>query len=173
MKENKIIIFTSLTIALIAEAFLFYIIYFNQEKIDPILTADLHITLNGCFNFFSALALIGAYRAVKNQQIIKHRNFIFIALIFSAFFLINYIIYHLSAGHTVYQNENLRIIYLIILISHLICSTLSLPLIFITFTLGMLQKKELHRKLAPFTFKLWMYVSVSGVWLVIFLKYLQ
>jgi putative membrane protein len=171
MMKVKKNIFLSLTLALMAEIILIYIIYFNDYKIEPIMPSELQISINGTLNFLSAMSLFIAYKFIKRAKIKMHIIFILIAMCFSALFLINYIIYHLSAGHTVFQHEYLRPYYLFILITHLLSSIICLPLVFTTFSLGVFKHLSTHKRLAPLTFKLWMYVSISGVALVLFLKF--
>ena len=92
MKPENKVVFSSLFISLIAEIFLIYIIYFNDYKISPVMPASIQVTINGVFNFCSALCLLIAIYFIKIKKIRMHRNFIFAAMIFSALFLINYIL---------------------------------------------------------------------------------
>ena len=56
-----------------------------------------------------------------------------------------------------------RPIYLVILITHVILAVVILPLIFMTFSRALKARYELHKKIAKWTWPLWMYVSITGV----------
>ena len=172
MSEKKVI-FLSLFLALIAEAFLIFIIYFNPQKIAPLYNPSLQMTMNGVFNFCSGFALLIAFKFIKNKKIKLHIIWIHIALLSSAFFIVNYIIYHLSVGHVIYNNPNWRTLYLTILGTHLLASVICLPLIFVTYGLAIKGFKVGHKKIAKYTFFLWEYVSVTGVLLIFFLKFIH
>lgn len=171
MTKVKTALMSSFIVAIIAEIFLMFIIYFNPYKIEPLLSIQEHLTINQTFNALSALFLIAAVVAIKKYKCQKtHKIFIHLALASSAVFLISYIFYHLSVGHVTFNNLELRSYYLFILISHLVTSFLVLPLIFATYTLGFMGEFDLHKLIAKPTAICWLYVSLTGVLLVYFLK---
>jgi putative membrane protein len=109
--------------------------------------------------------------AIKQKQVEKHQKFMLTAFAFSTLFLISYITYHHLHGDSKFQGTGIiRPIYFFILISHILLSIPTLPLVLTTFTLAGLKKWEKHKKLARITAPLWLYVSVSGVLVVLFLK---
>jgi putative membrane protein len=57
----------------------------------------------------------------------------------------------------------LRSVYLPLLISHIVLATVTLPLVLITFFFSLSGRFPQHRKVARWTFPLWLYVSVTGV----------
>ena len=168
-KTNKIIAL-SMSVAILAELFLVFIIYYNPYKIDPIYDSGLQSTVSGFLNALSAITLIVAYKFIKRKKVTAHIVFIHFALLFSALFLINYIFYHLSVGHVKFTNLELRPLYLIILTTHLLGSVISLPLIFTSYCFGFFNLTEHHKTFAKITFFLWEYVSITGVLIVVFLK---
>ena len=170
---NKRITVYALTTAIIAEIFLIFIIYFNPNKIEPVMDSQLQSLLSGSLNALSAIALFIAYLFVKKKNTKWHKIFIHIALVFSSLFLVNYILYHMSVGHIKYLNEDFRTLYLFILITHLLTSVISLPMIFITYALGITGRLQEHLKIAKMTFLLWEYVSVTGVIVVYMLNFLK
>ena len=91
----------------------------------------------------------------------------------SALFLVNYIFYHLAVGHISFTNESFKIPYYIILITHLLMSVISLPLVFLTYAFGFLNRLQEHKKIAKITFFAWEYVSITGVIIVLCLKFLN
>ena len=57
----------------------------------------------------------------------------------------------------------LRTIYLAMLASHILLSIVALPLVLITFFFSLTGRIPMHRKMARWTFPIWLYVSVTGV----------
>lgn len=169
-KTNKIIA-VSMSFAILAELFLVFIIYYNPYKINPIYDSNLQSLVSGFLNALSAITLAIAYYFIKTKKITAHIVFVHFALLFSALFLINYIFYHLSVGHVKFTNFELRPLYLFILITHLLGSLISLPLIFTSYFFGYFNLLNNHKVFAKITFFLWEYVSITGVLIVVFLKF--
>jgi putative membrane protein len=86
------------------------------------------------------------------------------AFAFSTLFLISYIINYSLHGESHYPGHSLiRTIYLCILTSHVVLSVVALPMILITFFFSLTGRIPMHRKIARWTFPIWLYVSVTGV----------
>ncbi|MBT4793389.1 MAG: DUF420 domain-containing protein [Halobacteriovoraceae bacterium] len=171
--STKKLLFISVGLGLLVKIFLIYIIYFNPIKIIPIAAPSTQSWISATANTLSAVSLIIAFMAIKKNQRQAHIIFIHMALFFSFLFLVNYIFYHLAIGHVRFTNSTYFIPYFGILITHLICAAIALPLIFYTYTLGLFQKLSAHKKLAKITFSLWLYVSITGVMIVLMLKLLN
>ena len=54
-------------------------------------------------------------------------------------------------------------VYLPLLASHIILAVVALPLILVTFFFSLSGQISQHRKIARWTFPLWLYVSITGV----------
>jgi putative membrane protein len=90
----------------------------------------------------------------------------FTAFIFSSLFLVSYITNHALHGDAKFPTTHptARFIYLWILLTpHILASMVALPLILITFFFSLTGRIPWHRRIARYTFPLWLYVSVSGV----------
>lgn len=88
----------------------------------------------------------------------------FCALIFSSIFLAGYLTFHYHHGSTKFPDLGwIKTIYLVILIPHIILAAVMVPMIVATFIFALKGDFERHRKMARFTFPIWMYVSVTGV----------
>jgi putative membrane protein len=88
----------------------------------------------------------------------------FVAFASSALFLVNYIYYHFSHGDTHFVGQGVvRPIYFTILISHVLLSVVTFPMILTSFYLGLSDRIEIHRRLSRWTWAGWMYVSTTGV----------
>jgi putative membrane protein len=93
------------------------------------------------------------------------------ALLFSALFLISYIVYHTFHGDSKFLGEGwIRPVYFFVLISHIALSGICLPMILVTVSLSLLKHFPIHKRWARWTFPIWAYVSVTGVAIYLMLK---
>ena len=120
--------------------------------------------LNACLNATSALFLLLAYRAIRRLEIDRHRRLMIAAAITSAVFLASYLTYHAKVGSVRFTGQGpVRTVYFAILISHTILAVAVLPLVLRTLYLGLRRRDDKHRRIARWTFPIWLYVSVTGV----------
>jgi putative membrane protein len=83
---------------------------------------------------------------------------------FSSLFLVSYIVNHALHGDTRFPGHGtIRTVYLSILASHIFLSVVALPLVLITFFFSLTGRFPTHKRIARFTFPIWLYVSVTGV----------
>jgi putative membrane protein len=144
-------------------AFLIWLIYFKGRVAAPEWVSSLPAA-NAAFNSLSALCLLGGYLNIRRRNIATHKRFMLSATAFSALFLISYITYHSYHGDTRFPGQGwVRPAYFALLISHIALSMVALPLIFATLYFSLSGKFPFHRKVARWTFPIWMYVSVTGV----------
>jgi uncharacterized membrane protein YozB (DUF420 family) len=118
--------------------------------------------LNALLNATSAVLLALGYRAVRRQAIAVHARFMVAAFVTSTLFLASYVTYHILAGSKTYTGP-LRAVYLPILLSHIVLAAATVPLAALTLALAALGRFERHRRIARWTFPIWIYVSVTGV----------
>ena len=86
------------------------------------------------------------------------------AIVLSVLFLLSYIAHHLFAGETKFGGEGIsRIIYFIILFSHIPLAAIILPFILFTAYRALTGEYESHKKLVRITWPVWFYVAVTGV----------
>jgi putative membrane protein len=120
--------------------------------------------INACFNAGSTLLLIAGYVLIKRQRQIAHRNCMIGALITSTLFLAGYLTYHAYAGSTRFRDPQwFRPIYLAILLTHTILAAAVVPLVLVTVVPALRERWDRHRRIARWTWPIWMYVSVTGV----------
>lgn len=94
----------------------------------------------------------------------RHRASMLVALAVSAMFLVSYLIYHFNAGLAKFGGEGaIRPIYFSILILHVVAAVVITPLVPVTVFRALSGRYDRHRKIARWTWPLWMYVAVSGV----------
>lgn len=160
-KYNKWIIALSVIIP-VAVAVLFKIklkdLGFNVAPL-PILP-PIYASING----ITAVLLITAVIAIKNGNRKRHELLMKIAIACSLVFLILYIAYHMTTDSTPYGGAGFdRYAYFFILISHIILSIATIPLVLITYVRALAEKFDKHKKIAIITFPIWLYVAVTGV----------
>jgi putative membrane protein len=121
-------------------------------------------TVNACLNAVSAVFLLLGHRAIRRFEIDRHRRLMVSAAVTSAVFLASYLTYHAKAGSMRFAGQGLvRPVYFTILISHTILAAAVLPLALRTLYLGWKRRDDRHRRLARWTYPIWLYVSVTGV----------
>jgi putative membrane protein len=158
------VIFGIIAISAVASLFLCWLVYYHPPT-DVAGTQLLFLpALNALLNALSAVALVIGFFFIRVKRISQHRAAMFTAFIFSTLFLVTYITNHALHGDMHFQGQGLaRYIYFPLLISHIGLSVVALPLILITFFLSLTGRFPAHRRLARFTFPIWLYVSVTGV----------
>ena len=94
----------------------------------------------------------------------RHRASMLAAFVVSGAFLVSYLIYHLTAGLAKFGGEGaIRPIYFTILIVHVVAAVVITPLVPMTLFRALAGRLDRHRKIARWTWPLWMYVALSGV----------
>jgi len=152
-----------LTVSAAAIGFLFWLVYgaSHGPRTDALSWLP---GLNALFNSLSALCLGVGVSHIRAGRRETHRRFMLAALLCSALFLVSYIVHHALHGDTRFLGQGaIRPVYFSILISHVLLSIVVLPLVLTTAFLALTERFPFHRKVARWTFPLWMYVSVTGV----------
>ena len=128
-------------------------------------------TLNAIFNTLTlVLLLIGLY-SIKQDKRERHRNLMIAALVFSTLFLASYLTYHAHFGHKVFPPLGwIKTLYLSILVPHIILAVLMVPFILLTFYFALTKQWERHARMARLTFPIWVFVSITGIVIYIFLQ---
>ena len=115
-------------------------------------------------NAITAIVLTLAYLAIKNKNILIHERLMKIAIGLSVIFLIMYVAYHMTSDPTPYGGSGiLRTTYYFILISHILLSIGIIPLVLVTYVRAISNLFIEHKKIARYTFPIWMYIAVTGV----------
>lgn len=164
----SVIVFTAITIL-------------TRVKLEVNPGFDIHMfaKLNAIINSTVAILLVVSLIVIRFRKAYAlHRNLMITAMILSILFLISYVCHHLFAGETRFGDVNhdgivselekqavgtSRVIYYIILGTHIPLAGIVLPFILFTAYRGLTGQYEKHRKLARITWPLWFYVAVTGV----------
>ena len=121
--------------------------------------------INASLNGLSVVFLTLGFISIKRGNKLAHRNCMIAAFTTSVVFLACYLTYH-ALSHTVtrfLEPAWFRPYYLFILITHTILATAIVPLILVTLWRAKKENFEAHKKVARWTWPLWLYVSVTGV----------
>jgi putative membrane protein len=155
------------------------VVLLGKFQLEVDLGFDVHIfaTANAIINATVAVLLVAALWAVKNNQYTLHKKLMLAALVLSVLFLVSYIAHHLLAGEAKFGDSNhdglvdeqellavgnTRLIYFIILITHIFLAAIILPFILFTAYRALTAEYTLHKKLAKITWPLWLYVAITG-----------
>ena len=156
------------------------IVVLSRYKLNVDLGFDVHLfaKANAVINSCVAILLVVALIAVKQRKYLLHKKLMIAAMVLSILFLISYICHHLFAGETKFGDINhdgivtdlekaavgsSRIIYYIILGTHIPLAGIILPFILFSAYRAMTGEFEKHKKLTRITWPIWFYVAVTGV----------
>lgn len=127
---------------------------------------DIHSlpALNATLNATATVLLLTGYRLIRQRRIQAHRRVMLTAFGVSIAFLISYLIYHSQVGSVHYAKTGaIRLVYFSILTTHTILAAAVPVLAIITLKRALAGNFERHRRIARWTFPIWLYVSVTGV----------
>ena len=120
--------------------------------------------VNATLNATAAILLGTGYTLIRRKQIQAHRRVMLTAFGVSVAFLICYVIYHAQVGSVHYPKTGaIRVVYYTILITHTLLAASVPVLAIITLRRALRGDFVRHRKIARWTFPIWLYVSVTGV----------
>ncbi len=140
----------------------------------PVCLADSVLPhVNASLNALAIVLLCLGYYFIRHGRERAHRNAMLSCFATSIVFLACYLTYHYGYGHTVFDREQYPIaayVYYVLLATHVPLAALVPILAMITIYLGLTDRRKTHRKLARWTFPIWLYVSITGV-LVYFMIY--
>jgi uncharacterized membrane protein YozB (DUF420 family) len=120
--------------------------------------------LNAILNATSGVLLVTGYLFIRRRRINAHRNCLIAALIASTVFLASYLTYHYYHGTTRFAGTGfVRPLYFAILLTHTVLAVVIVPFIIVTLSRAARGDFARHRRIARWTFPMWLYVSVTGV----------
>lgn len=132
--------------------------------------------LNATLNSISALLLITGFIFIRRRNITAHKKCMLAAFVVSMLFLVCYITYHtllvyyLGQGPTRFRGTGwVRPVYFTILLTHTVLAVAITPMVLITLFRALRERFDKHRRIARWTFPAWLYVSVTGVLVYLFL----
>ncbi|MGO1752650.1 MAG: DUF420 domain-containing protein [Psychroflexus sp.] len=169
-KFDKYAVPTIITLSILVPIIVLVLMYLPERS--NLLGVDV-----GTFPFFhaiinalTALLLIIGYRMILKQKRKQHQFFMMTAFALSVVFLVSYVISKISNDPVPYGGEGLlKGIYFFILITHIILSAIIVPLVLFTIYRAISGNFEKHKKIARWTFPIWLYVAITGVLVYLFM----
>jgi uncharacterized membrane protein YozB (DUF420 family) len=140
-----------------------------EPKLDDLLELLPH--LNAGLNALAAVLLVAGFVLIKQKKETAHKWTMLTCFGVSVVFLVCYLTYHQllhqatgSRGRA-FEHDNAAILwgYRLLLISHVLLAAAVPFLAVTTIYFGLRDDRRRHRKLAKWTFPIWLYVSVTGV----------
>ncbi len=120
--------------------------------------------VNAGMNLTSTVLLLAGVRYIRRRELRKHRRCMIGAVTASALFLVLYLLrFYLTGTHTFEGPAMVRPIYLVVLFSHMVLAAAVVPLVLRLLYLLRRRRFKAHRRLARWTFPIWLYVSVTGL----------
>ncbi len=120
--------------------------------------------LNATLNATSGILLLAGWLMIRRRRIAVHRRCMVAAFVTSCLFLVSYVVYHAQAGSRPFPGHGaVRPIYFTILVTHVVLAAAIVPLALVTLRRAVRGDYVRHRRIARWTYPVWMYVSVTGV----------
>ncbi len=135
----------------------------RQIKIDTDIDFSFLPPFHSSLNALAAVSLIAALYFIKNKNVVAHQRCIYLAMGFSAMFLLSYVTYHITTPETRFGGEGtIKYIYLFLLLTHVVLAAVILPFILFTFIRAYTGQIDRHRAMARWVFPFWLYVAITG-----------
>ena len=142
------------------------VVLLNRIQVPTSGTWDIHVfaKVNAVINSLVSLLLLAGLFTAKAGKWAAHRSAMLGAMVLSILFLVSYILHHLFAGETAFGGTGtIKVVYYIILATHIILAGGSLPFILLTAYRALSAKYPAHRPLAPRRPLGWFSVRATGV----------
>ena len=121
-------------------------------------------TVNALLNGTAGVLLAIGWTCIRRGRVDAHRRCMLAAFTASCLFLVSYVVYHAQAGSRPFTGQGLaRSVYFAILITHVVLAAAIVPLALVTLRRALGGDYVRHRRIARWTFPVWMYVSITGV----------
>ncbi|HEV8523805.1 MAG TPA: DUF420 domain-containing protein [Terriglobales bacterium] len=129
--------------------------------------------LNATLNGTSAVLIAVGRMLIRRGRVLAHRSCMIAAVVTSSLFLMSYLYYHWQVGSVRFEGQGwIRPVYFAILFSHTVLAAAVVPLVIVTLARALRERFDRHRKIARWTYPIWLYVSVTGVVIYVMLYHL-
>lgn len=120
--------------------------------------------VNAVLNSLTAVFLVLGYYFIRRKDIARHRAMMGVAFLLGALFLVSYVAYHSQGIVTKFGGVGaIRNVYYFILLTHILLAAITVGLVLFTLYFALTEQFAKHRRIARWTFPVWLYVSVTGV----------
>ncbi len=126
--------------------------------------------VNATLNVIAFGLLIAGYVNIRRRHLTAHKRCMVAAFGVSMLFLTTYVTYRIWGQEKRFGGQGwIRPVYFFILITHVVLAATVPILAGRTLYLGLRGRFEKHRRIARVTFPIWVYVSITGVLVYLFL----
>lgn len=126
--------------------------------------------INASLNAVSTLFISTGWFLIRRGAWRRHVACMILAIISSTLFLVGYVVYHVHVGEKSSGYSGwIAAIYFPMLISHVLLAFVTLPLVILTLAPVFRRRWDRHRRIARWTMPIWLYVSVTGVFIYLIL----
>jgi len=162
---NKQVIYGILGVSAALIGLLFWIIYgVSVDSVQLRFYASQLPFFQVMMNVFATICIVAGIFAVKTGRLEEHKRLMASAFMFSVLFLLSYLVYHTILGDIIYGGVGwMRTVYFSLLISHIGATFFGFPMILITIYFAVSKQLSSHKKIARWTYPIWLYMSVTGV----------
>jgi len=120
--------------------------------------------VNAVLNSLTAVLLMAGYYFIRRKEVAKHRTMMGLAFLMGSLFLVSYVAYHSQVPSTTFGGQGfIRGIYYFILLTHILLAAVTVGLVLFTLYFALTEQFQKHRRIARWTYPIWLYVSVTGV----------
>lgn len=169
-KSDKIVVPIIVALSILVPVLVLILIYLPERYNFLGLATSTLPLFHAVLNASTAVLLLLGFFLIRKGNIKMHRNVMITAFFLSCIFLISYVISKISHEPIHYGGTGiLRPIYFFILISHILLSAIIVPLVLFTMYRGLSGQYAKHKKIARWTFPIWLYVAITGVLVYLFM----
>lgn len=120
--------------------------------------------INAGLNSLTAVFLLAGFYFIRRQNVVAHRAMMSVAFGLGSLFLLSYVAYHSQTKPTIFGGTGLiKAVYVILLLTHISLAAVTVALVLFTIYFALTGQYSKHRRIARWTFPIWLYVSVTGV----------
>lgn len=120
--------------------------------------------INAGLNSLTAVFLVLGYYFIRRRDVVRHRTMMGLAFLLGSLFLVSYVAYHSQVPSTKFGGEGLiRGVYYFFLLTHILLAAVTVGLVLFTLYYALTEQFQKHRRIARWTYPIWLYVSVTGV----------
>lgn len=142
---------------------LIVVVLMRRIKLDVGVDFSFLPPIHASLNAVTAVLLVIAVNQIRKGHVAAHQKLMTTAMITSILFLISYVLYHTTSDPTSYGGQGVwRMIYFILLITHVVLAAIILPFILFTFIRGYTGQIDRHKKMAKWVYPVWLYVALTG-----------
>ena len=131
--------------------------------------------VNALLNVVATILLVTGLLLIKAGHELAHKRMMLACFVVSVVFLACYLVYHAVEGSREFPRDvflGVRLFYYVILVTHIVLAATVPILALVTIYLGLRDRRTAHRRIARWTFPIWLYVSVTGVVIYVMLYHL-